>query len=57
MRFIMALFWALLIGAVVSYVLVSMAGTTLNLTHSAIFSILIFIAVVILGEGLLKEEK
>ena len=57
MRFIIALFWALLIGGVVSYVLVSMSGEPLNLTHSVIFSIIVFIAIVLLGEGILKEEN
>lgn len=57
MRFIMAFFWALLIGGVVSYVLVSMAGDPLNLWHSLALSIIIFVAVVILGEGILKEEQ
>lgn len=57
MRFIVAFIWSLLIGGVVSYVLVSMSGDPINLTHSAIFSVIVFIAIVILGEGILKEEQ
>lgn len=57
MRYIIALFWALVIGGVVSYVLVSMSGDPFNFTHSAIFSFIIFIAVVILGDVLLADKK
>jgi hypothetical protein len=57
MRYIATMFWAVLISFVLSYVLSSMAGASLDLVATfitaAIFSIIVFI----LGDGLLRGEK
>ncbi|MEN2767655.1 DUF2929 family protein [Ornithinibacillus xuwenensis] len=57
MRFVATIGWAVLISFVLSYVLSSMAGETLDLVGTfvvaAIFSIIVFI----LGDGLLREKK
>lgn len=57
MRFIMSLFWAVLIGGVLSYVLTSMGKEPFNLNHSLILSGILFVAIVILGEGILGGQK
>ncbi|KAB8139171.1 DUF2929 family protein [Gracilibacillus oryzae] len=57
MKYVMTIFWALIISLVVGYVLASMEGSSLNvpgaLAVAAIFSIVVFI----LGDGILKEEN
>ncbi|WP_026905721.1 YjzD family protein [Paucisalibacillus globulus] len=57
MRYLVTIFWAVLITFVLSYVLSSMAGQSLDLVATfvmaAIFSLFIFI----LGDGLLREKK
>ncbi|WP_368654556.1 DUF2929 family protein [Ornithinibacillus sp. 4-3] len=57
MRFIMSLFWAVLISGVVSYVLTNMGGEPFNLTHSLILAGILFIAVVVLGEFALRKQE
>ncbi|SER86592.1 Protein of unknown function [Gracilibacillus ureilyticus] len=57
MKYVMTIFWALIISLVVGYVLASMAGQALDvpgtLAIAAIFSIIVFL----LGDGILKEEN
>lgn len=57
MRYIMVLFWSVLISSVVSYVLSSMAGDSFNLQLTLAFAAILSVAILILGEGILKEEK
>ncbi|MFD1037707.1 DUF2929 family protein [Virgibacillus byunsanensis] len=56
MRFISAIFWALLISGVISYVLSSMAGDPFNFTHTIILAGILSVGVFALG-GALKEES
>ncbi|MUV36526.1 hypothetical protein JNUCC1_00329 [Lentibacillus sp. JNUCC-1] len=56
MRFIMTFFWSILIGCAVSYVLASMAGDSFQLIHGLIAGLSIGVIVLILGEGVLKEN-
>jgi len=56
MRFIMALIWALLIGAALAYVLTSMAEEPFNMTQSLVFSAIVFLAVLLL-DGILTTQK
>lgn len=57
MRFLWTFIWALLIGGVISYILSSMSGDPFNLVHSITLSIILTIAVFLLGEGVLKEQS
>lgn len=57
MRIIMVAFWSLLISAAISYVLTSMAGEPFNLTTVFFVSGLFFVAVIVVSEFGLKEEK
>jgi hypothetical protein len=56
-RYLVTIFWAVLITFVLSYVLSSMSGQSLDLVATfvmaAIFSVFIFI----LGDGILREKK
>ncbi|GGJ95361.1 hypothetical protein GCM10007063_17340 [Lentibacillus kapialis] len=57
MRFLWPLIWAFLISCVVSYVLVSMAGNDFDIVSTFGATIVITLAVFILGEGVLKGES
>ncbi|WP_010529926.1 DUF2929 family protein [Lentibacillus jeotgali] len=57
MRFLWPLIWAFLISCVVSYVLVSMAGNEFEIVGTFAATIVITLAVFILGEGVLKGES
>ncbi|GIO25742.1 DUF2929 family protein [Ornithinibacillus bavariensis] len=57
MRYIASIFWAILISFVLSYVLSSMAGASLDLVATFIAAAIISIFIFILGDGLLREEK
>lgn len=57
MRFIWTIIWAVLFSGTISYVLASMAGESFNLTATLIMAGIFSLAVWVLGEGLLKEEK
>lgn len=57
MRFLWTFIWALLIGGVISYILVSMTGDSFNMMHSLTLSIIFTIAIFLLGEGVLKEQN
>lgn len=57
MRFIMSFIWAMLISSAISYVLTSMSGDPFNLAHAAILGVIITLAIYILGEGIIKEDK
>lgn len=53
----MVLIWSILISAAVSYVLTSMAGEPFDLTLSAVVAGIFFIAIILLGDVVLKEDK
>lgn len=56
MRFVMVAIWSVLIGAVVSYVLTSMANEPFNLTTSFILSGIFAVIAILLGEVGLREQ-
>ncbi|SFD38445.1 Protein of unknown function [Lentibacillus persicus] len=57
MRFFWTFFWAILISAVISYVLTSMAGNAFDVTSMFVVAILMSLAVFLLGEGVLKNGE
>ncbi|HLQ72612.1 MAG TPA: DUF2929 family protein [Bacillota bacterium] len=57
MRFILPIIWAFVISGVISYVLSSMASEPFNITATVAVATLISLAVIILGEGVLKETE
>ncbi|PAV29207.1 DUF2929 domain-containing protein [Virgibacillus profundi] len=57
MRYIVTIIWAVLISAVISYVLASMAGNEFSMMGTFVVTGLFIVAVAILGDGILKEEK
>lgn len=57
MRYLIVIIWSLLISTVISYVVTSMAGEPFSITYTFVMSAFFFIAIVILGEGILKENK
>ncbi|WP_327607187.1 DUF2929 family protein [Virgibacillus tibetensis] len=56
MRYIMTIVWAVLISGVISYVLSSMGNEAFSLVNTLVLAAILVVAVVILGEGVLKEE-
>ncbi|HLR64232.1 MAG TPA: DUF2929 family protein [Pseudogracilibacillus sp.] len=57
MKYVFSLLWAFLIGAAVSYILASMANEPFNTTLLAIFTAVIFLAVVLIDLALGSDEK
>lgn len=57
MRYIMTIFWAVLISTAISYVLTSMGGEPFIFSEALILAAVIIVGVFALGEGILKEEK
>ncbi|MBC5636686.1 MULTISPECIES: YjzD family protein [Ornithinibacillus] len=57
MRYIATILWAVLITFVLSYVLSSMGGGSLDLVATLVMAAILSIAIFILGDGLLKEKK
>ncbi|HLR79387.1 MAG TPA: YjzD family protein [Bacillota bacterium] len=57
MRYIMVIIWGVLISAVLSYVLTSMAGQPFNLNQSLTLAVIFSIIVYILGDGVLAEKN
>jgi len=57
MRYIMTLIWSVLISLVVTYVVTSMAGAAFNFTFVLILGAVIFLAIFVLGDLLLKERE
>jgi len=57
LRYIVAIIWAVLVGAVVSYVLASMADEPFSISGSLVLAAIFAIGIFVLGEGALKEEK
>ena len=56
-RYIMTIFWAILISGVLSYVLSSMGDAKFVLTDTLILAGILSVAIFILGDGLLKDNK
>ncbi|MEC5423618.1 DUF2929 family protein [Virgibacillus sp. C22-A2] len=52
----MTIVWAVLISGVISYVLSSMGNEAFSLVNTLVLAAILVVAVVILGEGVLKEE-
>ncbi|MFD1360176.1 DUF2929 family protein [Lentibacillus salinarum] len=57
MRFLWPLVWAFLISCVISYVLISMAGNEFEFGSTLMATIVITLAVFVLGEGVLKSGR
>jgi len=57
MRFIMTIFWATLISAVLSYVLTSMANEPFNVTQTLSLMVGISIAIFLLDAAVLTEQE
>ncbi|MBU5468535.1 YjzD family protein [Virgibacillus sp. MSJ-26] len=57
MRYIMVAIWSILIGAVVSYVLTSMANEPFNLTSTFVLAAIFAIFVILMGDVVLKERN
>lgn len=57
MRYIMTLIWSILISLVVTYVVTSMAGVAFNFTSVFVLAAVIFLAIFVLGELILKEKE
>lgn len=57
MRYIMTLIWSVLISLVVTYVVTSMAGAAFNSTSVFVLAAVIFLAIFVLGELILKEKE
>jgi len=55
-RFIMTIIWALLIGGALAYVLSSMADQPFNLTQSVVFSVAVFLFILIVDAVLTTQE-
>lgn len=57
MRYIWTIIWAILISGVLSYVLSSMAGDTFVVKDTLVLAGILTVAIIILGDGLLKVKK
>jgi hypothetical protein len=57
MRYLATIFWAVLVTFVLSYVLSSMAGATLDLVATLVMAAIFSIFIFILGDGILREKK
>ncbi|HLQ71136.1 MAG TPA: DUF2929 family protein [Bacillota bacterium] len=57
LRYLVGIIWAILIGAVISYVLSSMANEPFSIGGSLLLAGIFAVGIVVLGEGALKEEK
>ncbi|WP_226037665.1 DUF2929 family protein [Aquibacillus saliphilus] len=56
MRYFWTIFWAIVISFLISYVLTSMAGEALTLLPIFILAAAFSLTVIIIGDGILKEE-
>lgn len=56
-RYIVTIIWAVLISAVISYVLSSMAGEPFSIEGSLLLAAIFAVGIFVLGEGALKEDK
>lgn len=56
-RYIWTIIWATLISGVLSYVLASMGNADFILKDTLILAGILFVAITILGDGLLKADK
>ncbi|WP_010093625.1 YjzD family protein [Ornithinibacillus scapharcae] len=57
MRYIFTIIWAVLISFVLSYVLSSMGGESLDLVATFVLAAVFSIIVFLLGDGMLREKK
>ncbi|MGP4041818.1 DUF2929 family protein [Gracilibacillus sp. D59] len=57
MKYFATIFWAIIILAVVSYVLTSMGGQDFNIASAISLAAIFSIAAIILGDGILTEEE
>lgn len=57
MRYIFTIIWAVLISFVLSYVLSSMGGGSLDLVATFVLAAIFSIFVFLLGDGVLRDSK
>ncbi|WP_163537087.1 DUF2929 family protein [Gracilibacillus sp. YIM 98692] len=57
MKYLMAIIWAVLFSFLVAYVLSSMAGEMFSVPSVLSIAAVFTIIVIILGDGILKEEN
>jgi len=57
LRYIVGIIWAVLVGAVISYVLASMANEPFSIAGSFVLAAIFTVGIFVLGEGGLKEDK
>jgi len=57
LRFIVTIFWALLIGAAIAYVLASMGEEPFNLSQSLAFSAISFVAILLVDIALSSRKQ
>ncbi|ENH96170.1 hypothetical protein J416_12192 [Gracilibacillus halophilus YIM-C55.5] len=55
MKYLVTIFWSVLISFLVAYVLSSMAGETFNISGVFALAAVFSIAIIILGDGILDE--
>ncbi|CDQ40656.1 MULTISPECIES: DUF2929 family protein [Virgibacillus] len=57
MRYIATIIWALVISGVLSYVLSSMRGDSFSMMGTIVFAVIMFIAIVILGDSAIHDDN
>lgn len=57
MRFLIVIIWAVLLSAVISYVLSSMADAPFEMSHALWLAGFLSVAIFVLGEGVLTETE
>jgi len=57
LRFIVTIFWALLIGGAIAYVLASMGEEPFNLSQSLAFSAISFVGIILVDIALSTREQ
>nr|WP_153737008.1 DUF2929 family protein [Aquibacillus halophilus] len=55
-RYFWTIFWAIVISSLISYVLTSMAGEALTLLPIFVLAVIFSAAVIIIGDGILRED-
>ncbi|RDW19959.1 DUF2929 family protein [Oceanobacillus chungangensis] len=57
MRYIMTIFWSVVVSLAIAFVLSSMGGEPFVLSDGLLLAAILAVAAIILGDGILKEEK
>ncbi|RDW18260.1 DUF2929 domain-containing protein [Oceanobacillus arenosus] len=57
MRYIMTIIWSVVISLAIAFVLTSMGGEPFVATDALLLAALLTVAIIILGDGILREKK